>query len=61
MKDCQQDPATSTCSEVEDKEGIEDRTETNLINLRRVIYLTIMNAVCSYSRVEVQTDAISHS
>ncbi|EJD53001.1 MIF4G-domain-containing protein [Auricularia subglabra TFB-10046 SS5] len=30
---------------VADKEGIEDRTETNLINLRRVIYLTIMNAL----------------
>lgn len=28
-----------------DKEGIEDRTETNLVNLRRVIYLTIMNAL----------------
>lgn len=28
-----------------DKEGIEDRTETNLINLRRVIYLTIMNSL----------------
>ncbi|KIJ17163.1 hypothetical protein PAXINDRAFT_73794 [Paxillus involutus ATCC 200175] len=30
---------------VEDKEGIEDRTETNLVNLRRTIYLTIMNAL----------------
>ncbi|KAJ3518351.1 hypothetical protein NM688_g9450 [Phlebia brevispora] len=30
---------------VAEKEGIEDRTETNLINLRRVIYLTIMNAL----------------
>ncbi|KAG6884516.1 pre-mRNA-splicing factor cwc22 [Termitomyces sp. T159_Od127] len=29
----------------EAKEGIEDRTETNLVNLRRVIYLTIMNAL----------------
>jgi pre-mRNA-splicing factor CWC22 len=29
----------------EEKEGIEDRTETNLVNLRRVIYLTIMNAL----------------
>ncbi|KAH9967975.1 MIF4G-domain-containing protein [Russula dissimulans] len=27
------------------KEGIEDLTETNLVNLRRVIYLTIMNAL----------------
>ena len=26
-------------------EGIQDRTETNLVNLRRVIYLTIMNAL----------------
>ncbi|GLB35523.1 putative protein with domain in DAP-5, eIF4G, MA-3 and other proteins [Lyophyllum shimeji] len=31
--------------EVAEKEGIEDRTETNLVNLRRVIYLTIMNAL----------------
>ena len=30
---------------VEAKEGIEDRTETNLVNLRRTIYLTIMNAL----------------
>ncbi|KAH7914092.1 armadillo-type protein [Hygrophoropsis aurantiaca] len=30
---------------VEEKEGIEDRTETNLVNLRRTIYLTIMNAL----------------
>lgn len=36
-----------TCPAVENRPGIEDRTETNLINLRRVIYLTIMNAVCS--------------
>jgi pre-mRNA-splicing factor CWC22 len=28
-----------------DKEGIMDKTETNLVNLRRVIYLTIMNAL----------------
>ena len=27
------------------KEGIEDRTEANLVNLRRIIYLTIMNAL----------------
>ena len=27
------------------KEGIKDRTETNLVNLRRIIYLTIMNAL----------------
>ncbi|KXN91983.1 Pre-mRNA-splicing factor CWC22 [Leucoagaricus sp. SymC.cos] len=30
---------------VAEKEGIEDRTQTNLVNLRRVIYLTIMNAL----------------
>ncbi|KAJ3819091.1 MIF4G-domain-containing protein [Lentinula raphanica] len=30
---------------VEEKEGIEDRTGTNLVNLRRTIYLTIMNAL----------------
>ncbi|TFK46341.1 MIF4G-domain-containing protein [Heliocybe sulcata] len=30
---------------VAEKEGIEDRTETNLVNLRRTIYLTIMNAL----------------
>ena len=30
---------------MEAKEGIEDRTETNLVNLRRTIYLTIMNAL----------------
>jgi pre-mRNA-splicing factor CWC22 len=28
-----------------EKEGIVDMTETNLINLRRTIYLTIMNSV----------------
>ncbi|KAJ3874194.1 hypothetical protein F5051DRAFT_359097 [Lentinula edodes] len=32
-------------SEVEEKEGIEDQTGTNLVNLRRTIYLTIMNAL----------------
>ncbi|KAG6332693.1 hypothetical protein ID866_6394, partial [Astraeus odoratus] len=31
--------------EVEEQETIEDRTETNLVNLRRMIYLTIMNAL----------------
>jgi pre-mRNA-splicing factor CWC22 len=30
---------------VADKPGIQDMTETNLVNLRRTIYLTIMNAV----------------
>lgn len=28
-----------------DKDGIEDKTGTNLVNLRRTIYLTIMNAL----------------
>ena len=38
--------ATSKCDPaVPEKEGIEDRTETNLVNLRRIIYLTIMNAL----------------
>ena len=27
------------------KEGIENRTEANLVNLRRIIYLTITNAL----------------
>ena len=30
---------------VEEMEGIQDMTETNLVNLRKVIYLTIMNAL----------------
>jgi len=30
---------------VETKEDIKDRMETNLVNLRRVVYLTIMNAL----------------
>ncbi|KAI0320321.1 MIF4G-domain-containing protein [Amylostereum chailletii] len=30
---------------VTEKQGIEDRTQTNLVNLRRTIYLTIMNAL----------------
>jgi len=32
-------------SAVPEKEGIEDHTETNLVDLLRVIYLTIMNAL----------------
>jgi len=32
-------------SAVPENEGIEDRTETNLVNLRQVIYLAIMNAL----------------
>jgi len=30
---------------VVEKPGVEDRTEANLVNLRRIIYLTIMNAL----------------
>ena len=30
---------------VAEKEGIEDQTSTNLVNLRRTIYLSIMNAL----------------
>lgn len=30
---------------VEEKAGIDDKTETNLVNLRRVIYLTLQNSV----------------
>ena len=33
-----------------DKDGITDMTETNLINLRRTIYLTIMNSVSKLLR-----------
>lgn len=44
----------------ETTEGIEDRTETNVVNLQRVIYLTIMNALSSEEAVhkllKVQTD-----
>jgi hypothetical protein len=29
----------------QEMEGIQDMTETNLVNLRRIIYLTIMNAL----------------
>lgn len=32
-------------TEVEGVQGIQDRTETNLVNLRRTIYLTIMNSL----------------
>lgn len=34
-----------------EKAGITDMTETNLINLRRTIYLTIMNSVNRPSEV----------
>ena len=33
-----------------DKEGIEDKTGTNLVNLRRTIYLTIMNTLTLTSK-----------
>jgi pre-mRNA-splicing factor CWC22 len=42
---CLLDNSTDYCTVAETKEGIEDRTETNLVNLRRIIYLTIMNAL----------------
>jgi len=42
---CSGGKALANDSIVEEKEGIQDKTETNLVNLRRVIYLTIMNAV----------------
>ena len=36
-------------SVVPNKHGIKDMTETNMINLRRTIYLTIMNSVSLFS------------
>ena len=36
-----------------EKAGITDMTETNLINLRRTIYLTIMNSVRGVGRVGI--------
>lgn len=44
---CQVVPLWLISAIVEEKEGIEDKTETNLVNLRRVIYLTLQNAVRS--------------
>jgi hypothetical protein len=38
-------PPVECVPAVPEKEGIQDHTETNLVNLRRVIYLTIMNAL----------------
>ena len=40
-------PQSNTDSFAAEKEDqtIQDRTETNLVNLRRIIYLTIMNAL----------------
>ena len=35
----------TACLEVDGIEGIQDHTGTNLVNLRRVIYLTIMNSL----------------
>lgn len=45
-----------------EKAGITDMTETNLINLRRTIYLTIMNSVSQLVTVQcesVQADCIA--
>lgn len=39
------DQYSSHPTEVAGIDGIQDRTETNLVNLRRVIYLTIMNSL----------------
>ncbi|KAI6141275.1 armadillo-type protein, partial [Pisolithus tinctorius] len=38
-------PEESSKEEEQEREGILDRTGTNLVNLRRMIYLTIMNAL----------------
>jgi hypothetical protein len=49
MKVCQIAHLLSALSKytlaIPEKAEIEDRTETNLVNMRRVIYLTIMNAL----------------
>jgi len=42
-----------------EKAGITDMTETNLINLRRTIYLTIMNSVSWHMRAETCADHIA--
>ncbi len=47
-----------------EKEGIADMTETTLVNLRRVIYLTIMNSVrsiISLISLLASSDFLSHS
>lgn len=41
-------PCSSHVTAVADKEGIEDKTGTNLVNLRRTIYLTIMNSASCF-------------
>ncbi|KAI0713585.1 hypothetical protein C8Q76DRAFT_619793 [Earliella scabrosa] len=41
----EEDEEEGEYTSVEEIQGIEDKTQTNLINLRRVIYLTIMNAL----------------
>jgi pre-mRNA-splicing factor CWC22 len=42
-----------------EKTGITDMTETNLINLRRTIYLTIMNSVSALQHKEYFADRCS--
>lgn len=44
-----------------EKAGITDMTETNLINLRRTIYLTIMNSVSKTFRRDTLADCSSTS
>ena len=44
-----------------DKEGITDMTETNLINLRRTIYLTIMNSVSNEDAIAFEGAEFCHS
>ncbi|KAF9647287.1 MIF4G-domain-containing protein [Thelephora ganbajun] len=43
--DSEEEDASGEEEAAEEMEGIQDMTETNLVNLRRVIYLTIMNAL----------------
>ncbi|KAF9792655.1 MIF4G-domain-containing protein [Thelephora terrestris] len=43
--DSEEEGASDEEEAVEEMEGIQDMTETNLVNLRKVIYLTIMNAL----------------
>lgn len=42
---------------VPEKEGIQDETGTNLVNLRRTIYLTIMNSVGSFDELLMKLSA----
>lgn len=43
-----------------EKEGITDMTETNLINLRRSIYLTIMNSVRARDKPQPRDETADH-